>query len=71
MNEFKYIHIGIGEQIIVKGGARTLIDHVLNHSSDIQADNFLDNLYRSFLDTEILEFGFMFVSLCCGKYMFN
>lgn len=67
MNLNMYTHIGIGEQIIVKGGARTLIDHVLNHSSDIQADNFLDNLYRSFLDAQILEFGFMFVSLCCGK----
>lgn len=56
---------GIGEQIIIKGAAKTIVDYFSNNCFDINDQIFLDELYRPLIDEQKMEFGFL--SVCVFK----
>lgn len=59
---------GLGEHIIIKGGARNVTEYLANNSLDNDDKNsFLENLYR-YSDGRILEFGFLSVCIFKGDF---
>lgn len=57
---------GIGEQIIIKGAAKTVVDFLSSESFDIGDKYVLDYLYKSFFDEQKIEFGFLGVCVHNG-----
>lgn len=55
---------GIGEQIIIKGGAQTLIYQFIN---DVDSDLILKNIYYSPIKDHKIEIGFLFIIHRQGK----
>ena len=60
-------NLGLGEHIIIKGGARFTTEYLAENLSDFDKNEFLENLYSSHYDDQILEFGF--ISVCRLKGM--
>lgn len=66
LNTTYVLFVGIGEQIIIKGGARTFTDYALNPSIDFSSHEFLENFYQCCGDEPKAEFGFLHISVSSG-----
>ncbi len=60
---FKNFKQGIGEQIVIKGGARSVIEYLCSSSIDFEISDFLKDLYRPYDDECEIEFGFLGLSV--------
>lgn len=59
---------GIGEQIIIKGGARTLIEYMTSSSGEVESSLFLSNLYSPLTEDCESEFGFLCVAVSKSNF---
>lgn len=59
---------GVGEHIIIKGGARITTEYLTGNSMGLDKDRFLENLYRHSNSEQLLEFGFISICILKGNF---